>query len=64
MNEIEKLKLRLAEYETENRQLKFDKQILEEKVDYLTRKLYGSKSEKIKKDETPELKWVLKRTNR
>lgn len=62
MNEIEELKKKLSEYETENRQLKFDnsqlkteKIILREKVDYLTRKLYGSKSEKIKKDDDLDL---------
>ncbi|HOV13912.1 MAG TPA: IS66 family transposase [Spirochaetota bacterium] len=56
------MKKKLAEFEveckqlkTDNKQLKFDKTILEEKVDYLTKKLYGSKSEKIKKDDTPDL---------
>lgn len=69
MTEIEELKRRLAETENENKKLKSDcsqlksncsqlqtdKIILEEKVDYLTRKLYGNKSEKIKKDDTPDL---------
>jgi transposase len=55
MTEIEELKKCLTETKAENRQLKTDKIILEEKVDYLTRKLYGSKSEKIKKDDTPDL---------
>jgi transposase len=69
MNKIEELKLQLIESEntieqlkSDNSQLKTDcsqlqteKIILEEKVDYLTRKLYGVKSEKIKKDETPDL---------
>jgi len=55
MTEIEELKNCLTETKAEVRQLKTDKIILEEKVDYLTRKLYGSKSEKIKKDDTPDL---------
>lgn len=55
MNEIEELKRKLIESEVECKQLKFDKYILEEKVDYLTKKLYGSKSEKIKKDDSPDL---------
>ena len=62
MNEIEELKKKLTESEveckqlkTDNKKLEFDKTILEEKVDFLTKKLFGSKSEKIKKDETPDL---------
>ncbi|HOV15397.1 MAG TPA: IS66 family transposase, partial [Spirochaetota bacterium] len=49
------MKKKLAEFEIECKQLKTDKIILEEKVDYLTRKLYGTKSEKISKEETPDL---------
>jgi len=69
MSELEELNLKLAEFETKladseiklieseakNKQLEIDKYILEEKVNYLTHKLYGKKSEKKREDNTPDL---------
>lgn len=53
--EHEKLKTFNKQLENEKNELRREKIILEEKVDYLTRQLYGSKSEKIKSNDEPNL---------